>query len=370
MATETDRSTTEGFGQVSRTVGTVFRYLLLVATLSGIVALAVLLAYVFYDAVQPDTAAPGWYLVYFLVLVLPMVVVGLYLRRRTERGLTVGGIALGIPVLGVLFGAGVALLFIDIIPPVAWLGYVIAFLIPFGTIVAIERYRSVPFIAKLVIVTAVFVGSMLAVPGAVASAPILPADWLILVLTLGVPVAVLVWRFLGRTFDAPRWNRIGAALTFVVIAGGGAAAPIIGLGRTSGTVLMMTAVVPFCLYAVVSRYTAAIEADTAATVDEQGVETVAADEQYRPDWLGLGFPVVVIGGMFLGAFLVELFGFAGPQSWVDWQFLTSPHRNAAEEAGVYPAIVGSIMLMIIVALVSFPLGVGAAVYLEEYAPDT
>jgi phosphate transport system permease protein len=62
-------------------------------------------------------------------------------------------------------------------------------------------------------------------------------------------------------------------------------------------------------------------------------------------------------------------GFAGPASWVDWQFLTSAHSRTAADAGLYPAIGGSILLMITVAVLAFPLGVGAAIYLEEYAPD-
>jgi phosphate transport system permease protein len=80
-------------------------------------------------------------------------------------------------------------------------------------------------------------------------------------------------------------------------------------------------------------------------------------------------PVAVFGGAILGAVVVNQFGFAGPQSWVDWQFLTSAHSRNAEDAGLYPAIGGSILLMVAVAVLAFPLGVGAAVYLEEYAPD-
>ena len=51
-------------------------------------------------------------------------------------------------------------------------------------------------------------------------------------------------------------------------------------------------------------------------------------------------------------------------------FLTSPLASRAEEAGVGQAISGSLWLMLFVALVSFPLGIGAAVYLEEYAHDS
>ncbi|WP_207589427.1 phosphate ABC transporter permease PstA [Halomontanus rarus] len=55
--------------------------------------------------------------------------------------------------------------------------------------------------------------------------------------------------------------------------------------------------------------------------------------------------------------------------WLDWQFLTSPPHPDPFEAGYYPALVGSIALMVLIALVTFPLGVGAAIYLEEYASD-
>ncbi len=54
--------------------------------------------------------------------------------------------------------------------------------------------------------------------------------------------------------------------------------------------------------------------------------------------------------------------------WLDWQFLTSyPSRNP-EAAGIKSAIVGSFWLMLLTALFSVPIGVGAAIYLEEYAP--
>jgi phosphate transport system permease protein len=51
-------------------------------------------------------------------------------------------------------------------------------------------------------------------------------------------------------------------------------------------------------------------------------------------------------------------------------FLTSPLASQPERAGVGQAITGSLLLMAFVAALSFPLGIGAAVYLEEYARDT
>jgi phosphate transport system permease protein len=53
-----------------------------------------------------------------------------------------------------------------------------------------------------------------------------------------------------------------------------------------------------------------------------------------------------------------------------WDFVTSGPSGSAARAGIGPALAGSIVMMMIVALVAFPLGVGCAVYLEEYARDT
>jgi phosphate transport system permease protein len=48
------------------------------------------------------------------------------------------------------------------------------------------------------------------------------------------------------------------------------------------------------------------------------------------------------------------------------QFLTSYPSRRAAEAGILPALVGSIYVIGLTALIALPLGVGAAIYLEEY----
>jgi phosphate transport system permease protein len=51
-----------------------------------------------------------------------------------------------------------------------------------------------------------------------------------------------------------------------------------------------------------------------------------------------------------------------------WDFLTSfPSRKAAN-AGILSAAVGTMLIMVVTALVALPVGVAAAIYLEEYAP--
>ncbi|MBT8215401.1 MAG: phosphate ABC transporter permease PstA [Acidimicrobiia bacterium] len=52
-----------------------------------------------------------------------------------------------------------------------------------------------------------------------------------------------------------------------------------------------------------------------------------------------------------------------------FDFVTSGLSLNPETAGVSTAIVGSIAITAVVAVVAFPIGIGAAIYLEEYAPD-
>lgn len=56
-------------------------------------------------------------------------------------------------------------------------------------------------------------------------------------------------------------------------------------------------------------------------------------------------------------------------SWINWKFIRSPQSGDPELAGVRTAILGSLWTVAIAVLFAFPLGVGAAVYLEEYAGD-
>ena len=57
------------------------------------------------------------------------------------------------------------------------------------------------------------------------------------------------------------------------------------------------------------------------------------------------------------------------RSWVNYRFLTTPQSSVAANAGVRTAILGSLWTISITILVAFPLGVGAAIYLEEYASN-
>jgi phosphate transport system permease protein len=54
---------------------------------------------------------------------------------------------------------------------------------------------------------------------------------------------------------------------------------------------------------------------------------------------------------------------------ISWEFLTTFPYNGVKEGGIFPAIVGTILLTIGTAIFSVPLGIGAAIYLSEYASD-
>ena len=53
---------------------------------------------------------------------------------------------------------------------------------------------------------------------------------------------------------------------------------------------------------------------------------------------------------------------------VSWQFLTSYPSRFPSQAGILSAWIGTVLVMFVTALTAIPLGIGAAIYLEEYAP--
>jgi phosphate transport system permease protein len=363
MATQDDTGHVEGFGQVSQTVGTVFRYALLAATLFGIVALAVLLVYVANDAIQPLTADPGWHLTFFLTLVAPSLVVGGYLAIRNPTALRFGATVVGMFLVSLLFSGGAAMIFIDILDPLVWFAYLVALIVPVAATVGLQRRsRQVPFIGRLLVSVALFYLSLFGLPGIVGAAaglpPVVPSlaavvqslpvvlvNWILMALTLGGGVAVVVAVYAARLREG-RAGPVAGALALGAVFAAGVLGPLLGIDPLPAVILASVAVVPSSAYA---------------------AGTALVNPEKRS---GMALVGTLLGGALLGALVVDVVGFAGPQSWVDWGFLTSSHSGTAENAGIYPAIGGSILLMVTVAALSFPLGVGAAVYLEEYAGDT
>ncbi|TYL39353.1 phosphate ABC transporter, permease protein PstA [Natronococcus pandeyae] len=102
---------------------------------------------------------------------------------------------------------------------------------------------------------------------------------------------------------------------------------------------------------------------------------------YGKLFLGLCISAAMVGIVALIALLADVLYEAW--GWVTWEFLTYPPSQVPDHfipgnygdldtgpAGIYPAIIGSIYLIVLTAIFTLFLGVGAAIYLEEYAPDT
>jgi len=52
---------------------------------------------------------------------------------------------------------------------------------------------------------------------------------------------------------------------------------------------------------------------------------------------------------------------------IDWQFLSTAPRKGMTEGGIFPAIIGTFYVTMITALLSTPIGIFTAIYLNEYA---
>ena len=54
---------------------------------------------------------------------------------------------------------------------------------------------------------------------------------------------------------------------------------------------------------------------------------------------------------------------------ISWEFLTTMPKDGMRQGGIYPAIVGTLYLVSLSIVFSLPIGVMAAIYLNEYAKD-
>lgn len=89
---------------------------------------------------------------------------------------------------------------------------------------------------------------------------------------------------------------------------------------------------------------------------------------------GVHFGEYLFRGLYLAAVAVPVIALAGMLSGVaieglgrlDAEFLTSFPSRMASRAGILPALVGSLSLVVLTMLVAVPVAVGASLYLEEY----
>jgi phosphate transport system permease protein len=369
-----ERETT---ADVSRLRGRVFEWISAAATVFGITVVAGLLLYVANDALRPLSADLGWHLTFAVTLGLPTVVTAAYYLTRDRAAGRVAYETVGVLTVGVILAGGLVILFHELATPVEWLALVVALIVGGSSVVVHARLRPEAALERLFVsvlapilavfgVPAVSVQHTVTLPlsgtelGVVSFAlpqllpsvrdlvrvvPVLPVDWMLLVLTVTTPMSFAFGRFVAsRRSDGRGRNElvVGGVLVASIAA---LVAPLAGVSSENGVLLTTAVIVPSGAYleGVVRR--------------SEGI-------------LGLLFPVVMVGGGLTGMAITGMLDLAGPDTWLDWGFLTSATSRTPADAGIYPALVGSVMIVLVIALTAFPVGVGAAIYLEEYAPSS
>jgi len=81
--------------------------------------------------------------------------------------------------------------------------------------------------------------------------------------------------------------------------------------------------------------------------------------------LGLATTIVVLPILLLvGYILVQ------GASAISWEFITAMPREGMRAGGIWPALVGTVLLTLGTAIFAVPVGIAVAIYLAEYAHDT
>jgi phosphate transport system permease protein len=91
--------------------------------------------------------------------------------------------------------------------------------------------------------------------------------------------------------------------------------------------------------------------------------------RYRTDGIFqvITWTSVVIALLVLAVLIIDVLVDGLP--FINWNFLTSFPSRKAEQAGLLSALAGTIWVMLTVAVLAFPIGVGAGIFLEEFAED-
>ena len=85
--------------------------------------------------------------------------------------------------------------------------------------------------------------------------------------------------------------------------------------------------------------------------------------------LAVVFVTAVAAIVITPIFLVIAFIVVQGLSTISWEFITQPPQNGMTEGGIGPALLGTVYLTIGTAIAAMPLGIGAAIYLAEYASE-
>lgn len=332
--------------RLERLKGRLFEIALVAATLVGIVSLLVLFGYIAFDTFRPMTASTRWYLIYLGTLVAPTAVFTLYARRRPAvRAANTKAFAV---VCGALLVSLLTYVVVDALDPYDVLIYLLFGAIP-PLLVGIYAWRTQDrTYSGPAIPVSILLGIALAAGlyGVLRPIVAIVAQWVAYVGIITLPVAGITGAMVMR-----RWSPRKGILAGITILGGTLAvavgALVAGIEPSFPVVLFSGFVVP---------------------VGFVVGETVVREPEGR---IGVCGPFVLAGGAVLGVLIERGFGIQGPEGYLTPALLLQSWDGlSASSAGIYPQLVGSIVIVGFMSIMAFPVGVGAAVYLEEYVPES
>lgn len=82
---------------------------------------------------------------------------------------------------------------------------------------------------------------------------------------------------------------------------------------------------------------------------------------------GIFLASTLVGVVALAVLLIDIL--IKGAGWLTWDFITGTSSRIPEKNGIWPALIGTLWLMMITAPLTFIIGVATAIYLEEYAKD-
>ncbi len=363
--------------EIGRLRGRIFEWVSAAATVFGITVVAGLLLYVANDAFQPFSADIEWHLIFAATVGLPAAAMAVYYLTQDRAGGRVAYETVGVLLIGLIFAGGLIILFVELTTPTEWLEFIVALSVGVGAIFGHARFRQEAALERLLVILLAPLLSVYGIPSIavdytvslplsgtnlftiavatppllpsvrdlVQTIPILPVDWMLLILTVTAPAAFIAGRLVAGRRDDSRGRTELVAGSILVATVAAQAAPFAGVTPGNGVLLTTGLVLSITVYL-------------------EGVLRRSLGQR------GLLFPVVLVIGGFAGVAITSSMGFVGPDPWLDWGFLTSPTSRTPVKAGIYPALVGSVLIVLVIAVTAFPVGVGAAIYLEEYAPNT
>ena len=97
--------------------------------------------------------------------------------------------------------------------------------------------------------------------------------------------------------------------------------------------------------------------------------STSSKKRLRVQRIGFAFLAVITRCTVIPILGIVLLILARGISAISWEFITQFPTDGMRAGGIYPAIIGTVVLTFGTTIFAMPLGIGAAIYLSEYAPD-